>query len=95
VATITRIANQTFRGGRDAATAWPTQSKEEPTMLWLKRFWMEEEGAEVTEWALLVVVLALAILAGGPTLQTTLSGALSTIGGQVQANASQIGVAGE
>lgn len=56
-------------------------------MSWLKRFWIEEEGAEVTEWALLVVVLALAILAGGPTLQTTLGNALSTIGGKVDSSA--------
>jgi Flp pilus assembly pilin Flp len=55
-----------------------------------KRFLVEEEGAEVTEWALLVVVLGLAILVGGPTLKEALSNALTTIGDKVNAGAGEL-----
>lgn len=59
-------------------------------MSWLKRFWIEEEGAEVSEWALLVVVLAMAVLAGGPTLTTALNGALGNIGNRVSGSAANL-----
>jgi Flp pilus assembly pilin Flp len=49
-------------------------------MQFIKRFIVEDEGAEAVEWALLVVVLGLAIVAGGPSLKDGLSGALTGIG---------------
>lgn len=59
-------------------------------MQWIKRFWLEEEGAEVSEWALLVVVLAMAVLAGGPALTSALNGALGTIGARVSDSATNL-----
>ena len=53
-------------------------------MQFIKKFMVEDDGAEVVEWALLVVVLGLAILVGGPNLQTAISGGLGSIGGKVQ-----------
>lgn len=37
-----------------------------------KRFWVEEDGAEITEYALLAVILAVAVLTGGPFLSSGL-----------------------
>ncbi len=59
-------------------------------MSWLKRLAVEEDGAEVTEWGLLVVVIGLGILAGGPTLKNMIDAALSAIGGKVNAGANQL-----
>lgn len=56
-------------------------------MLWIKRFWQEEEGAEITEYALLAVILAVAVLAGGPVLQTALEGAFTALSGAVTTQA--------
>ena len=50
----------------------------------IKRFIREDEGAEVSEWALLVVVLGLAIVAGGPALKTALTSGLGNIGSGVE-----------
>ena len=47
------------------------------------QFLAEETGAEITEWALLVVVLALALLLGAPALKSGLSGGLQSIGNKV------------
>jgi Flp pilus assembly pilin Flp len=63
-------------------------------MQFIKRFLVEDEGAEVVEWALLVVVLGLAIVAGGPTLQAGIQNGLGGIGGKVNSNASVMPVAG-
>jgi Flp pilus assembly pilin Flp len=49
-------------------------------MQFIKRFIVEDEGAEVVEWALLVVVIGLAVVAGGPTLTKNLQDALGNIG---------------
>jgi Flp pilus assembly pilin Flp len=51
-------------------------------MQFIKRFIVEDEGAEVVEWALLVVVIGLAVVAGGPTLTSNLQTALGNIGGK-------------
>jgi Flp pilus assembly pilin Flp len=63
-------------------------------MQFMKRFLVEDEGAEVVEWALLVVVIGLAVVAGGPTLTSNLQGALSNIGGKTSTNASAFQAAG-
>jgi Flp pilus assembly pilin Flp len=63
-------------------------------MQFIKRFIVEDEGAEAVEWALLVVVLGLAIVAGGPTLKDGLSGALGNIGNKTQSSTSNMPVAG-
>ena len=62
-------------------------------MQFFKRFLVEDEGAEVVEWALLVVVLGLAIVAGGPALQTGISNGLGGIGTKVNSNATNMPVA--
>ena len=54
----------------------------------IKSFMSDEEGAEVVEWALLVVVIGLAVVGGGPFLTSTLSDALSNIGGKTNTQAS-------
>lgn len=56
-------------------------------MDFVKRFVIEDAGAEISEWALLVVVLALALLAGGGPLKANLTAALSTIGVKVNSGA--------
>jgi Flp pilus assembly pilin Flp len=52
-------------------------------MQFIARFFSEEEGAELTEWALLLVVLAIAFLTGGPAVGDALEAALGAISGQV------------
>lgn len=56
----------------------------------VKQFIVEDAGAEISEWALLVVVLALALLAGGGPLKANLAAALSTIGSKVNSGAAGI-----
>ena len=63
-------------------------------MQFIKRFLVEDEGAEVVEWALLVVVLGLAIVAGGPTLQAGIQNGLGGIGGKVNTSATNMQAAG-
>jgi Flp pilus assembly pilin Flp len=55
-----------------------------------KRFVVEEEGAEIAEYALLVVILALGLLTAAPGLQAALSTAFTKTGSKVSANASQL-----
>jgi Flp pilus assembly pilin Flp len=57
-------------------------------MGFVKRFLVEEEGAETAEWALMVVVLAGALLLTGPSLATGLGNAFSSIGNGVNSKAS-------
>jgi Flp pilus assembly pilin Flp len=54
----------------------------------LKRFVVEDEGAEIAEYALLVVLLALGILAAIPTFTQNLGTAFSRTGNKVASNAS-------
>ncbi|HEY3061575.1 MAG TPA: hypothetical protein VGL99_21610 [Chloroflexota bacterium] len=56
----------------------------------VKRFLVEEEGAEIAEYALLVVILALGLLAAAPNFQDALTSAFSRTGSRVQATAGQI-----
>lgn len=58
-------------------------------MRFIKNFIVEEEGAEVVEWALLVVVIGLAVVVGGPTLTSQLQGALGNIGSKTQTQSAQ------
>jgi Flp pilus assembly pilin Flp len=53
-------------------------------MRFIKNFVVEEEGAEVVEWALLVVVIGLAVVLGGPTLTGHLQKSLDNIGGKAE-----------
>ena len=46
----------------------------------VKQFVLDETGTEAAEWALMVVVLALAILVGAPLLKDTLGSALGSVG---------------
>ena len=59
-------------------------------MRFIKSFVREEEGAEVVEWALLVVVIGLAVVGGGPFLTSALSDALSNIGGKTNTQAASM-----
>jgi Flp pilus assembly pilin Flp len=58
-----------------------------------KRLLADEEGAEVSEWALLVVVLGLAIIAGGPTLSDALKNGLGKMGGVTQTGGTNLNAA--
>lgn len=51
----------------------------------IKRFMVEEEGADATEYALVIGLIALAIVVGASTLGTKIGGALGTIGNRVNA----------
>jgi len=64
-----------------------SSQKAEKEMRFIKSFVREEEGAEVVEWALLVVVIGLAVVGAGPQLTDMLSDALSNIGGKTNTQA--------
>jgi Flp pilus assembly pilin Flp len=53
----------------------------------IKSFLVEEEGAEIAEYALLVVILALGLLTAGPSFQDALSNAFTKTGTKVSTNA--------
>jgi pilus assembly protein Flp/PilA len=53
----------------------------------LKSLIVEEEGAEIAEYALLVVILALGLLAAAPGLKDSLTNAFSRTGNKVSSNA--------
>jgi pilus assembly protein Flp/PilA len=59
-------------------------------MQFVKRFVVEEEGAEIAEYALLVVILALGLLSAGPSFQDALSNAFTKTGNKVSTNANSI-----
>ena len=49
----------------------------------MKRLWKEEEGQDLTEYALLVVLVALAAIAAMGTLGTTISKVFSNAAGNL------------
>ena len=53
----------------------------------LKNFLVEEEGAEIAEYALLVVILALGLLAAAPNVQAALGLAFGNTANRVSTNA--------
>ncbi len=53
----------------------------------IKNFIIEEEGAEIAEYALLVVILALGLLAAAPNFTAALTSAFSRTGNKVSTNA--------
>jgi Flp pilus assembly pilin Flp len=57
-------------------------------MRMLKQFVVEDEGAEIAEYALLIVILALGILAAVPTFTANLGTAFNKTGSKVASNAS-------
>jgi Flp pilus assembly pilin Flp len=59
----------------------------------IKNFIREEEGAELAEYALLVVILALAILTALPTLTSAIQTAFGNTGSKVSAKGTAIGAA--
>ena len=52
----------------------------------LSRLWAEEEGQDLTEYALLVVLLALAAIAGMNQLATAISTVFTSAGSNLTAN---------
>ena len=56
----------------------------------IKRFIVEDEGAEIAEYALLVVILALGLLSAAPGFQNALTSAFSRTGSKVSTNASSL-----
>jgi Flp pilus assembly pilin Flp len=54
----------------------------------IKNFIVEDEGAEIAEYALLVVLLALGILAAIPTFTANLGSAFARTGGKASSTAS-------
>jgi Flp pilus assembly pilin Flp len=53
----------------------------------IKSFLVEEEGAEIAEYALLVVILALGLLTAGPSFKDALAHAFDRTGAKVSSNA--------
>ena len=52
----------------------------------LSRLWAEEEGQDLTEYALLVVLLALAAVLGMNQLATAINGVFTSAGSNLTAN---------
>ena len=52
----------------------------------LSRLWAEEEGQDLTEYALLVVLLALAAIAGMNQLATVINTVFTSAGSNLTAN---------
>jgi pilus assembly protein Flp/PilA len=52
----------------------------------LSRLWAEEEGQDLTEYALLVVLLALAAIAGMNSLATAINTVFTTAGTNLTTN---------
>jgi Flp pilus assembly pilin Flp len=57
----------------------------------IKSFIVEEEGAEIAEYALLVVILALGLLSSAPAFQGALTAAFSNDASKIQKNADALG----
>jgi pilus assembly protein Flp/PilA len=55
-------------------------------MQMLSRLWAEEEGQDLTEYALLVVLLALAAVLGMNQLATAINGVFTSAGSNLTAN---------
>jgi Flp pilus assembly pilin Flp len=53
----------------------------------VKSLLVEEEGAEIAEYALLVVILALGLLTAAPNFQSALANAFTKTGTKVSTNA--------
>ena len=56
----------------------------------IKNFLIEEEGAEIAEYALLVVILALGLLAAAPSFQAALTQAFSKTATKVSSSAAAL-----
>jgi len=56
----------------------------------IKNFLIEEEGAEIAEYALLVVILALGLLAAAPSFQAALTAAFSKTATKVSSSAAAL-----
>ena len=56
-----------------------------------KSFLVEEEGAEIAEYALLIVILALGLLSAAPGLQSSLTAAFKNTSTKVSNNATTLG----
>ena len=52
----------------------------------LKKLWVEQEGQDLTEYALLVVLLALAAVIGMSSLATAINGVFTSAGSNLTAN---------
>jgi pilus assembly protein Flp/PilA len=52
-------------------------------MTFVKRFWNEEEGQDLTEYALLMVLIALVAIASMQTLGVTISNVFSNAAGNL------------
>jgi Flp pilus assembly pilin Flp len=57
----------------------------------IKQFIVEDEGAEIAEYALLVVILALGLLSAAPGFQAALTNAFSKTATKVNTNANTLG----
>jgi Flp pilus assembly pilin Flp len=59
----------------------------------VKSFLVEEEGAEIAEYALLVVILALGLLTAAPNVQTALANAFGRTSSKINTNANNSALA--
>jgi Flp pilus assembly pilin Flp len=63
-------------------------------MQFIKSFIVEEEGAEIAEYALLIVILALGLLSAAPGVTAALTHAFSATGSKVDGGATSLQLAG-
>ena len=56
----------------------------------IKNFLIEDEGAEIAEYALLVVILALGLLAAAPSFQSALTAAFTNTATKVSNSAGSL-----
>jgi Flp pilus assembly pilin Flp len=60
----------------------------------VKSFIVEEEGAEIAEYALLIVILALGLLSAAPGVSSALNAAFSNTSSRVNNGATSLGSTG-
>ena len=60
----------------------------------IKSFVVEEEGAEIAEYALLIVILALGLLSAAPGVSSALNHAFSNTSSRVDGGATSLGGSG-
>jgi pilus assembly protein Flp/PilA len=67
------------------AVGFVSISEEETAMQFIKRFFVEETGADATEYALLAALIAVAIIVGAGNLGTSIGTLFEDIAGVVDA----------
>jgi pilus assembly protein Flp/PilA len=59
------------------------KAQEEGTMEWLKKFWLDEEGATMPEYALMVALIAVVAMVGAAVLGVNIDTRFNQIAGEI------------